>query len=622
MRPRDGVVVGQDVSEQTLRDVSQAFGNRIEPAVVLTIEHLVTEDGKSYVKVTFSGDGRPYACDGRYRVRSADEDLPMGAAMLEQMMLERAARKSPWDRRPSGRPLSDVDEGALRRFVEEGNACGRIEAPYSNAGEVLGRLSLVSADGTLTNAAAVLFCPSRAGARLKAGILADHSRVDILDLQQYDGPAYELIRRAEAYVLSNIRRRLVIDGSIEREEVPEIPREAFREAIVNAFCHRDWSDCGTAVQIDIYPDAVDITNPGTFPKSCTPEMYLSGEEVTPHSRNPLIASTLFRSKAIESFGSGIRRIRGACDRAGVHFEYLQGRDATTVRFHRNDPFGAQGAESEEAHAGSGKVPAKFRERARRAVGARARSMALPRGGRHLEDGGHSRSPGHQRPSDEKGPRQAHRKRAGRARRAVSGAQIPPDWLSQREVRTALAVTIVLRPYRLRRANSKSRTFAGQNGRRPGKCRQQMSGNDERHREGRVATPPPPAESSRVVLQPAASAPLRARLGAAPSGAPKALSTAVPAVPAVYWSARAVVECGICSQPKGLPLSEGVNPIRAACPRARPLRSRETRRRPSREASGRRCGRPSSKRGSCARAARAPCRGPPPRPSSRRGSRRR
>lgn len=95
VRPRDGEVVGQDVSEKTLRDVSQVFGNRIEPAVVPTIEHLVTEDGKSYVKVTFSGDGRPYACDGRYRVRSADEDLPMGAAMLEQMMLERAARKSP-----------------------------------------------------------------------------------------------------------------------------------------------------------------------------------------------------------------------------------------------------------------------------------------------------------------------------------------------------------------------------------------------------------------------------------------------------------------------------------------------------------------------------------------------
>ncbi|WP_066832765.1 AlbA family DNA-binding domain-containing protein [Collinsella ihumii] len=45
VRPSDGEVVGQDVSEKTLRDVSQAFTNRIEPRVYPTVEHLVTEDG-------------------------------------------------------------------------------------------------------------------------------------------------------------------------------------------------------------------------------------------------------------------------------------------------------------------------------------------------------------------------------------------------------------------------------------------------------------------------------------------------------------------------------------------------------------------------------------------------
>lgn len=33
VRPSDGEVVGQDASEKTLRDVSQAFTNRIEPRV-------------------------------------------------------------------------------------------------------------------------------------------------------------------------------------------------------------------------------------------------------------------------------------------------------------------------------------------------------------------------------------------------------------------------------------------------------------------------------------------------------------------------------------------------------------------------------------------------------------
>lgn len=91
----DGEVVGQDVSDKTLRDVSQAVGNHIEPRIYPQIERLETPDGRAYVKVTFSGGERPYACDGRYRIRSADEDVPMSASALEDMMLERAAGRDP-----------------------------------------------------------------------------------------------------------------------------------------------------------------------------------------------------------------------------------------------------------------------------------------------------------------------------------------------------------------------------------------------------------------------------------------------------------------------------------------------------------------------------------------------
>lgn len=55
----------------------------------------MTENGKSHVKASFSGTERPYASQGRYRIRSADDDLPMNAETLERMMLERAERKGP-----------------------------------------------------------------------------------------------------------------------------------------------------------------------------------------------------------------------------------------------------------------------------------------------------------------------------------------------------------------------------------------------------------------------------------------------------------------------------------------------------------------------------------------------
>ena len=46
VRPSDGEVVGQDVSEKTLRDISQAFTNRIEPRAAPAIERLETEGGE------------------------------------------------------------------------------------------------------------------------------------------------------------------------------------------------------------------------------------------------------------------------------------------------------------------------------------------------------------------------------------------------------------------------------------------------------------------------------------------------------------------------------------------------------------------------------------------------
>lgn len=335
VRPSDGEVVGQDVSEKTLRDISQAFTNRIEPHVIPTIERLVTEDGKSYIRVAFSGDERPYACDGRYRVRSADEDLPMGAAALEAMMLERISRKRPWDRRSSGCSVADVDEDVLRSYVERGVEHNRIPFGYTDARDVLARLGLLCDDGTLTNAAAVCFVPSR-DIMLRMGVLADAERLHILDNHQEAGTLFSLVDAAEIYILNNTRRAFVIDGtSLHRREVPEIPLSAIREALLNAFCHRDYEDLG-AVQIDIFWDAVDIYNPGSFPPGLTPSDYLVGDEVSSKSRNQLIAQTLYRAGDIETYGTGLRRIKDACDSQGVPVEVFQRGSCVHVRFTRSE----------------------------------------------------------------------------------------------------------------------------------------------------------------------------------------------------------------------------------------------------------------------------------------------
>ena len=192
--------------------------------------------------------------------------------------------------------------------------------------------------GRLLNAAEALFCPSR-GVGLKMGILATHARTEILDLHQERGAVFQLARRAQLYILTNTRRRFVIDGPGPREEVPELPPDAVREAVINAFAHRDWTS-SASVQVEIYNDSVEVFSPGWFIEGQDPYDHLSGVSRSSLTRNPLIAQTLYKSGDIESFASGIPRIRDLCAAAGIGIEYVRMADGTNFVFHRRDAFAA------------------------------------------------------------------------------------------------------------------------------------------------------------------------------------------------------------------------------------------------------------------------------------------
>ena len=49
----DGTVIGQDVSDATLRQVASWVSDTVEPSVFPTIERLEDGDGLSYIKVSF-----------------------------------------------------------------------------------------------------------------------------------------------------------------------------------------------------------------------------------------------------------------------------------------------------------------------------------------------------------------------------------------------------------------------------------------------------------------------------------------------------------------------------------------------------------------------------------------
>ena len=115
---------------------------------------------------------------------------------------------------------------------------------------------------------------------------------------------FELIEYAQKYVLEHINIGLKIEG-LKSIDVPEINKDALREAIINAFCHRDYS-INQEVQIAVFKDRVEILNPGKLFGGLKIKDILS--KPISMRRNELIADIFHRIRYIEKWGTGINKI--------------------------------------------------------------------------------------------------------------------------------------------------------------------------------------------------------------------------------------------------------------------------------------------------------------------------
>jgi len=109
----------------------------------------------------------------------------------------------------------------------------------------------------------------------------------------------ELLERMRPFVFEEASE--VSDG-VRRDRRWLYPPEALREALVNAFAHRDWT-CMEDVEVVRYADRLEIKSPGALPNSMTVEKMLAGQR---SARNPLIVEVLRDFGYVDARGMGVR----------------------------------------------------------------------------------------------------------------------------------------------------------------------------------------------------------------------------------------------------------------------------------------------------------------------------
>ena len=334
-----GVVVGQQVSERTVEELSAEL-RRIDPPAFPTVERVPVDGGREVIVVsTGQGASRPYSYRGAAYRRVGNTTLAMSADEYNRMLFERMHSEQRWENQPAcGWSVGDLDVAEIRRTVAEAVRRGRLEEPVSGEPRDLLRGLGLLRDGVLLRAAAVLFGSTERleyempQCLLRVARFRGLDRMEFLDNRQFNGNAFTLLASAERF----LRDTLPIAGRFEQDrferiDEPLYPPLATREALANALCHRDYSIGGGSVGIAVYDDRLEVTSSGSLHFGLTPEKLLAPHESRPW--NPLVARTFYRRGIIEEWGSGTLKMAALVRGAGLPAPEIEDDGGSvTVRF--------------------------------------------------------------------------------------------------------------------------------------------------------------------------------------------------------------------------------------------------------------------------------------------------
>ncbi len=306
-----GEVVGV---EGVLRLLEEIPG-KVQSLLGIVVDvNLRSESGREYLEIAVEPHPNPISYKGEFHFRSGSTKQVLRGAALSRFLLARYGKT--WDDMPlPGVGLKDLDDRVVDAFRRRAVGSGRL--PAEVLGEPIERLveNLSLRDGEhLKRAAALLFHPSPGRLVPDAYVKIGYFRgSELLFQDEVEGDLFTQVDRTMDLLYTKYARGLVSYDGVYRVETFPVPREAMREAVINAVIHRDYAS-PTTIQIRVRDDRIAIWNAAHL----TPEWAaeLLADEMSSRPHNPRIAYAFFRAGMIEAWGRGIRRIVDICHEAG------------------------------------------------------------------------------------------------------------------------------------------------------------------------------------------------------------------------------------------------------------------------------------------------------------------
>ena len=301
-----GDIVGVEDSDEAARRIDDIAFNRCEPPISILPE-TVNVNGKIALIINVpKGEQRPYRTkSGLYYIRSGNRCRQ--ASWEEVRRLYQTSESIYYDETPiSKAPLGSLDMDYFRYFLEK---YLDISSEESLIESYLENLKVITHNKKPTLAGILFFGENPQRFIPYAKIIAAYiPGTDIsippADKKDLDGKIPYILENSSKFLGLYMKEKHQIKG-FESEVYPEIPLEVFREGIVNAIAHRDYT-INASIRLFIFEDRIEIRTPGRLPNTVTIEsMKIAGCHVL---RNPTLYNLLYKIGMVTDIGSGVYRM--------------------------------------------------------------------------------------------------------------------------------------------------------------------------------------------------------------------------------------------------------------------------------------------------------------------------
>ncbi len=314
------------------QDISNANQRVLSPPLI-NVQHFTVENKDLLLaEINKANDKNAHTFEGAVYVRIGSTTRKLEGQSLFDFLKNKQILC--FDEQDSEAKIEDLDENRIKSYLEKRNRPDYLKANSVKDFIISNMLGKMNGSLKIKNVASLFFAKEpykwHPQSEVRIARFSGIEPVNVISQKDFKSDPLENIAQAISFIRQNISKRFIIpEDSPRRIEIEEYPMPVIREAVVNAVAHRDYYSYDS-IQISMFDDRIEISNPGSLPEGLTKEFF--GKRSV--KRNPITYRLLRDCHYVEGLGTGVPKMINEMRKSGLsdpEFNFEAGFFAVTLR---------------------------------------------------------------------------------------------------------------------------------------------------------------------------------------------------------------------------------------------------------------------------------------------------